>query len=274
MKKTIGIALLALTLGVPAAAQTYELTFSGSFTTLMKDYPCEGCPGGPGEPLREVFIPFSGTLNFTLAAQPTVTTYDFEGDGPLPASHSLRSSLVTGSPQVPASAFELDPQLTMPHGTAPATEYYQDTTAIDRQNYKQDTTTGEVFGATRTLTLYRYDIWTVSPDTGWRNFFTLSFASAVATPGSFEAPMTTASFMQTLQSLVGCVACMRAENQSTYHLITDDYSTLSDGTATLLSIREITPPVPEPSSMLLAASGVAAMMGLAWRRRRQHPKAN
>lgn len=269
MNKSIAAALLALTLGLPAAAQTYELTFSGTFTTLWKGYSCESCTDGINEPFHEVSIPFSGTLNLTLAAQPAVSVYDFAGNGPLPGSHSLRSSLVNQSPNISASPLDLDSRLTVAHGTAPASEYYQGTLAIDRQNYKQSTTTGEVFNATRTLTLTRYDSWTASTDTSWANFFSLDLSLAAATPGTFDAPMTSASFIQTLQSLVGCVSCLGAGNQSDYYRLTDDYWAFASGTATLLSIRELASPVPEPSSMLLAACGVAAMAGLAWRRRRQ-----
>lgn len=270
MNKSIAASLLALTLGAPAAAQTYELTFSGTFTTLRKGYSCDSCTDGFSEPFRDVSIPFSGTLNLTLAAQPTVSVYDFEGNGRLPGSHSLRSSLVKqGGPNISASPLDLDSRLTVAHGTAPASEYYQGTSAIDRQNYKQSTTTGEKFNATRLLFLFRDDVWTASTDTSWANYFTLSLSLAAATPGTFDAPMTSASFIQTLQSLVGCVSCLGAENQSNYYRLTDDYWAFASGTATLLSIRELASPVPEPSSMLLAACGVAAMAGLAWRRRRQ-----
>lgn len=269
MNKSIAAALLALTLGVPAAAQTYELTFSGTFTTLWKGYSCESCTDGINEPFHEVSIPFSGTLNLTLAAQPTVSVYDRPENGPSPASHSLRSSLVNQSPDISASPLDLDSRLTVAHGTAPASEYYQDTSAFDWQNYKQRTSTGEKFNATRSLLLFRYDIWEVSKDTSWANFLDLSLSLAAATPGTFDPPMTSASFIQTLQSLVGCVSCLVAGNQSDYYRLTDDYWAYASGTATLLSIRELTSPVPEPSSMLLAALGVAAMAGLAWRRRRQ-----
>lgn len=269
MNKSIAAALLALTLGLPAAAQTYELTFSGTFTKLWKGYSCESCTDGFSEPILGVSIPFSGTLNLTLAAQPTVSVFDRPEHGPFPASHSVRSSLVNQSPNILAAPLDLDSRLTVAHGTVPASEYYQSTSAIDYQKYEQTTTTGEVFNATRSLVLFRDDIWQDSTGISRVNFFDLRLNLAAATPGTFDAPMTSGSFIQTLQSLVGCVSCLYASNQSEYYTMTHTYQAEASGTATLLSIRELASPVPEPSSMLLAACGVAAMAGLAWRRRRQ-----
>lgn len=80
--------------------------------------------------------------------------------------------------------------------------------------------------------------------------------------------MTSASFIEKLRGLVGCAGCMEMNNQSSYVMGGNQNNYSAGGTATLLSFRELASPVPEPSSILMLACGVAVIGGLGWRRRR------
>ncbi len=266
MNKWIATALLALAACAPAAAQTYELTFSGTFTSFNRFDFCESCSSPPFELSQP--IPFSGTFNITVAPQSTISRFDDQNERI--TSHTLTSTFVDQVSSNPATAFPVNPALTIPHGTAPAAEFFGEMTAVDRQHYGRYNDTGLLSSSFRTLQLSRLDMWKVSADTSWFNVFDLSVGSALKTPGSFEDPMTSASFIERLRGLLGCAGCMEMNNQSSYAVGEDQYNYFAGGTATLVSFRELASPVPEPSSMLMLASGVAVIGGLGWRRRRQH----
>lgn len=264
MNKSIATALLALAACAPAAAQTYELTFSGTFTTLIKEPLCDGCSIPPFE-LSEP-VPFSGTFSFTVAPQSTISRFDDHNEWS--TSHTLTSTVVDQVSSNPATAFPLNPDLTIPHGTVPAAEFLGQMTAFDRQHYGRYNDTGNLSSSFRTFALSRTDMWSVSAENLWFNWFQLSVETALQTPGAFEDPMTSASFIEKLRGLVGCAGCMEMNNQSSYVMGGNQNNYSAGGTATLLSFRELASPVPEPSSILMLACGVAVIGGLGWRRRR------
>lgn len=267
MKKTISVALLALAACAPALAKTYELSFTGVFNrfeTRHTDLTCEEClitreyQGG-------IAVPFSGTLNVTLFSEPTVRISDNTYSSYRHISQI--TTLASGAPQFLPAPLEFDKTVTVPHVDVASLRHVSRALVYEIQSFGQDLNTGTLVPGNRNVSVLRQDIWSASTDTLWKNSFGLSSISRGTVHGSFDAPLNPDSFLAALQNFVGCSGCLQAQIESQSLSPTDSYNGVRFGTATLLSVRELTAPVPEPSSLLLLASGLAVVGGLAWRRR-------
>lgn len=267
MKKLASSAVLALAAWIGAGsafAQTYELRFSGAIDSITTTRLCDGCaddwPSYGIDPLH-----YNTTLFLSFGTAPPRTDNWTSDLGPFIAeTHSINgfAELLPGSFKEPLPA-----PLVLPRDGLPATSTFNQSSGASEFRTKftgvadPSVTT---FGQSWSLTIANRWL-TPSGEPLWISGIQLDgnvpwgLGSTVV-----DQPFNKASFVDMLNRSVGCADCFFFTS-SAYRRYSDEGQILiGRGAATLLSVRELTSPVPEPSSMAMLLAGLAGLVMAGW----------
>lgn len=264
--------LLAIALKAPAAAQTFEVTFAGTFTSKSGTVNCHvgsvGCT--PSSFDEQISVPFTHTMTVTLGLQsgflPGGTSVTPSGDDLI-----YRRTQFTAGGRITTDAGDavdvLPKEVLQPHPVPQSAEEHSEiwSGAVSR-SVTERKEGGGLRSARQAWSLSNAQGWYNRPTdpsgygTGWGNNVSISVISPFpVTPENFDDTFTPDAFLTLVQSSVGCIECIDLTGQS--YLFGEDFSLsyFASGRGTLLSFRTLATPVPEPQRWALMLCGVAAL---------------
>ncbi len=254
-------ALVSMTCGASASAQTYELKLTGSFTTQLTSTQCNGCANEWLD--QPISVAFSTTLLLNFGSGP-VTGGVLDETSPGYKSYRIPDIAVLQSGSLTEA---LPAALVEPHDVSMPTTQYSDIRSVDEYRTQMGGQTPPPPGSLgRSWTASRTEEWaTMSGDDRWGRQIIVSgtLTDALST---LDAPFNAGAFVAQLYRDVGCVNCLNITGLSFWRSADEGHYRYGMGSATLVSVRELASPVPEPSSWLLAIAGLGL---IAWSARRR-----
>lgn len=270
MRKYLNAALLSLIAAcAPVHAQTYEFTFAGSFEALQTFHDCEGCTDE--STFDFISVPYTGKLvvNFGgLSAGPLVSRTSQLGNV---VSYSYSFGNLGGLNQADAFGTGIpDSLVTAPPETPGATEFEDRRALSEVRNRTVWERPWSQNSLSRTWSAGRTQVWhSPSVEEAKGNTFTLQGRiNGLGDLSALDAPFDKTSFLGLMTQLLDCQDCLRIYNRSFWFTSTDGRSSIAEGRATMLSMRELTSAVPEPSTWWMMLAGAMVIGGAIGRRRR------
>ncbi|MBB3192641.1 PEP-CTERM sorting domain-containing protein [Roseateles terrae] len=254
-------ALVSMTCSASASAQTYELKLTGSFTTRLTSTQCSGCANEWLD--QPMLVPFSTTLLLSFGSGP-VTGGVLDETSPYYKYYRIPDIAVLQ----PGSLTEALPaELVEPHDASMPTMQHSDTRSVEEYRTQIGGQTEPQPGSLgRSWTASRTEEWaTVSGDDRWGRQLIVS-GTLTDSLSALDAPFNSGAFVAQLYRDVGCVNCLNITGLSFWRSADEGHYRYGLGSATLVSLRELASPVPEPSSWLLTIAGLGL---IAWRARRR-----
>lgn len=250
--------------GASAHAQTYELRFSGAIDFITTTRQCDGCAGDWSsygiDPLH-----YSTTLLLSFGTAPLQTDNWASDSGTLISeTHGIKgfADLLPGSFKDPLPA-----PLVLPRDGLPSTSTSSLSSSVAEFRSKIMSVADPsvtTFGQTWSLAIATR--WTAaSGEPLWISGIQLDGNVPWALGSTaLDQPFDKASFVAMLRQSVGCVDCLFFSSSAFRQSGDESQILVGQGAATLLSMRELTSPVPEPSSMAMLLAGLSGLVMVGW----------
>lgn len=269
MQKYLNAALLSLiAVCAPVHAQTYEFTFTGSFDFLQTFHDCEGC--SDESTASFISVPYSGKLVVNFGGLSAGAGVSRTSDIGMIRFYSYSFGNLGGLDQADAFGTGIpDSLLIAPPEISGATEF-EDRRTLSEWRFHVRSPEQTQGSTSRNWTAQRSEVWhsPYSEEARGNSFALQGRINGLGGLSAPDAPFDKTSFLALMTRFLGCQDCLYINNRSFWYTATDGRSFFAEGSATMLSMRELTSAVPEPSSLWMMLTGTMVIGGAVARRRR------